>query len=312
MADPFLQKGKSWLDVEEKDIDLDTKTEILISTPLMNLYIDPEEGGSLFEWDYRPKALNLMNNLTRREEGYHSKITKASKDSSGLKTIHEMVLAKEEGLDQYLHYDRYRRVSLLDHFLSPDTSLFNFKDGEYHEQGDFISSPYGSEIRAKGRTTIVSLKRKGKVEGKTINLEKTIMVKPEKSALEIGYHLIGEDEITSLFGVEFNLSVAKGPGRYLMVSGLDPSERDIASHGELFGIKALKMVDEWLGIEINLKTEPEMDLWHFPIETVSQSEGGFERVYQHSVFLPHWTLNLKQGSGLWNGKLILSVEDLNR
>ncbi|ODT98336.1 MAG: hypothetical protein ABS79_06055 [Planctomycetes bacterium SCN 63-9] len=29
-------------------------------------------------------------------------------------------------------------------------------------------------------------------------------------------------------------------------------------------------------------------LWCFPIQTVSQSEGGFERVYQSSAIFPHW------------------------
>jgi alpha-amylase len=33
-------------------------------------------------------------------------------------------------------------------------------------------------------------------------------------------------------------------------------------------------------------------LWRFPIETISMSEAGFERVYQGSVILPNWKIRL--------------------
>lgn len=318
MADSFLHKGVDWLEVKELDIDLDTRSEILVDTPLMNLYFDPGAGGSLFEWDYRPKALNLLNTFARREEGYHRKINQASKDSSGLKTIHNRMTVKEEGLDQYLHYDRYRRVSLLDHFLPPYTSLINFRDCEYQEQGDFIGSPYSSAIRRKGDGLVVSLRREGKVKGNLLNLEKTLIIKPDKPIIDIEYKLDGEGIIHSIFGVEFNLALSgKGPGRYFKVSGFDPAERDMVSPGDFYGIKDIRMVDEWLGIAITLRTEPEMDLWYFPLETISQSEGGLERIYQHSVLFPHWTLDKgpdpesSSGSG-WKGKLTLSLEVLNQ
>ncbi|MEK6691626.1 MAG: alpha-amylase/4-alpha-glucanotransferase domain-containing protein [Nitrospirota bacterium] len=314
MADSLMHKGKDWLDVKEWDIDLDTRSEILIDTPLMNLYIDPDEGGSLFEWDYRPKAVNLMNTLTRRDEGYHRKIQQAQKNSTGLKTIHGRMMSKEEGLEQFLHYDRYRRVSLLDHFLLPDTSFINFKDGEYEEEGDFIGFPYSSVIRRKGRSLMVSLARRDRVNRNILNLNKTLIIKYDKPVIDIEYNLSAEGVIHSVFGVEFNLSLSgRGPGRYLRLSGSEPAERDLLQHGDFYGIKDVHMVDEWLGISITLRTEPDMDLWYFPLETVSQSEGGFERVYQHSVFFPHWKLDIDpEVNSEWKGKFILSVEELNQ
>ena len=38
--------------------------------------------------------------------------------------------------------------------------------------------------------------------------------------------------------------------------------------------------------------------WQFPIETVSNSEAGFERVYQGTALLVHWPLDLEPG-GIW-------------
>jgi len=47
-------------------------------------------------------------------------------------------------------------------------------------------------------------------------------------------------------------------------------------------------VDEWQDIKIALRADPEPAWWIAPIETVSQSESGFERVYQGSAILAVW------------------------
>ena len=56
---------------------------------------------------------------------------------------------------------------------------------------------------------------------------------------------------------------------------------------------------------------PELDeaqrLWCFPIETVSQSEGGFEGVYQSSAVVPHWFVRGDE-SGRWEVFIRLSVD----
>jgi alpha-amylase len=44
-------------------------------------------------------------------------------------------------------------------------------------------------------------------------------------------------------------------------------------------------VDDWSGIRIAFGLDPAAGFWRFPIETVSQSEDGFERNYQGSSFV---------------------------
>jgi 4-alpha-glucanotransferase len=34
------------------------------------------------------------------------------------------------------------------------------------------------------------------------------------------------------------------------------------------------------------------NVWRFPVETVSQSEAGFEKVYQSSAVFPNWKIDL--------------------
>jgi hypothetical protein len=47
-----------------------------------------------------------------------------------------------------------------------------------------------------------------------------------------------------------------------------------------------------LKIDIQLIFNKKTTIWRFPIETISQSEGGFERVYQSSVVVPNWQIQL--------------------
>src|SRR4029077_7992028 len=124
--------GVTDLRISMKDFDLDGRSEVLVETPSQNLYLSPHEGGSLFEWDLREQGLNLQNVLTRRSEGYHKQLIEFQRHgghthpSGGIKTIHDLVRVKEPGLDKRLFIDWYRRTSLLDHFLHPDTTLEDF------------------------------------------------------------------------------------------------------------------------------------------------------------------------------------------
>ena len=51
-----------------------------------------------------------------------------------------------------------------------------------------------------------------------------------------------------------------------------------------------------MNIAIIVEHEPVATFWRFPIETVSQSEGGFEKTYQGSSITAVWPLLLKTGA----------------
>ena len=61
------------------------------------------------------------------------------------------------------------------------------------------------------------------------------------------------------------------------------------------GEPALGLVDEYLGVELWLSADPAAGFWAYPVETVNDSEGGFERVYQSSAVLPWWELKALPG-----------------
>ena len=69
----------------------------------------------------------------------------------------------------------------------------------------------------------------------------------------------------------------------------------------------LGLTDEWLGIDVGLKMSRPTGFWTFPIETVSQSEGGFELVHQSVVVMPHWLVEADK-EGRWSVTMQLSLD----
>jgi len=90
-------------------------------------------------------------------------------------------------------------------------------------------------------------------------------------------------------GVElvFNLLAPNAPDRYFLAAG---DRHPLEFTGEIRAPK-LELVDEWQGARLMLEARPECRWWIVPIRTVSQSEAGFETVYQGSAILAVWEVN---------------------
>jgi alpha-amylase len=73
----------------------------------------------------------------------------------------------------------------------------------------------------------------------------------------------------------------------------------------------LGLVDDWLGIDAAVAIHPasngaDAGIWTFPIQTVSQSEGGFELVHQSVVVMPHWIVT-PDPLGTWRVAISLTL-----
>ena len=67
------------------------------------------------------------------------------------------------------------------------------------------------------------------------------------------------------------------------------------------------LTDEWLGLTLQLTLNRPTDLWTCPVETVSQSEGGFELVHQSVAVIPHWIVR-GDADGRWAVTLRLGID----
>jgi hypothetical protein len=54
----------------------------------------------------------------------------------------------------------------------------------------------------------------------------------------------------------------------------------------------VRLADEWQDVAVEVEAQGAAQLWISPIETVSESEEGFERVYQGSQILGVWDVEL--------------------
>ncbi len=302
LYDQEIHEEKEWIDVERLDFNGDGDEEVILKNPETVLLLS-SRGGSLLEMDFRPKAFNILGTLTRRKEGYHHNLLESREQSSRdeastieTRTIHEIFDSKEEGLDQYLHFDGYRRVSFLDHFIAEPMDFESFRTGQYEEEGDFTNGLYEIDIRHQQvlLSRLGSLYQKGK--GHPIKVEKRFIPSLDRSLLKINYQMtyLGEEKKKTNFGIEFNINLLAGdaPDRYYSVPGHPLEDRRLASRGELEEVSEIHLIDEWTGLNVFLKINKSCYLWRFPVETVSLSESGFEKIFQGSCLLAYWPLEL--------------------
>jgi alpha-amylase len=183
--------------------------------------------------------------------------------------------------------------------------------GEF-EEGDFVGAAYRlatCDLRpeAAGSVAYVRLTREGHLlreggEGRPhpLKLTKTYRVTPAPGAgLTVDYELAAKSTpaagaLTCRFGVELNLSaVGENDSKiHVEVAGKRHPAGDRLETGPLNG---LVLVDERQGYRLEISAEPAAILWMWPLETVSQSDEGFERNRQGTVLLLSWPVSLAAG-----------------
>jgi alpha-amylase/alpha-mannosidase (GH57 family) len=296
-------KNRSKIILEQTDYDCDGHEELLVSTPLYNFYMSPAHGGSVVEIDYKPKCFNITDVMSRRPESYHRKLTAAHSagGENEVKSIHDILRVKEEGLEEHLCYDSYERRCFLDHFLPAATTVDDFASARHSESGDFLGTPYEITGRKESRDTLtLALRRDGSLHlhdrAIPLSVEKKFVIS-DKTGIEARYSLrTGEESINlAIFAVELNLTLLAGDSedRFYEVPGVQIEANRMNSAGALESVKFVRLVDRWMNIAIVIRCEPAATLWRFPVETVSQSEGGFEKTYQGSCVTAVWPLSLK-------------------
>jgi alpha-amylase len=307
----YLADGDvSWVELNSGDFNLDGRQEVRLASNRLTALIAPTTGGNLYELDIRSICHNLLATLTRRPEAYHDKVRAgASADQDDVASIHDRVIFKQEGLDQHLCYDRHPRKSLVDHFFDLEVTQEAVASGEYHEWGDFVTGPFEAKLRRSPERMQVQLVRNGHVGDCPVQVTKGLTLEAGGSVLEIAYLLEGLPTDGPLhFGVEFNFAglPAGADDRFFRASGGE-SLGQIGTRLDLSDVQAIGLVDQWLGMDIGLEISRPTSIWTFPIETISQSEGGFELIHQSVVVQPHWIVQPDE-EGRWSVTIRLAID----
>jgi alpha-amylase len=321
-AESLLEKKEEFsrTEIEPWDFDKGGANELIVKNSRVQIFVAPKLGGGIFELDFLPKRLNLLDGMTRRPEPYHKKITGKRQNRFQLKrkvvlSIHDLLRSKEKRLDKLLVYDNYRRLSLLDHFFSQGVNCGDFKNSRYEELGNFINEKYSVEQERRKDGMSVILQRRGKVKSKNrempLKISKKLSLNNKGARFDIEYTLenLGAEPIETIFGVEFNISPegCEHPNR--LRCNLNAKEAIYSLKDDVIagGVLHVCLEDEVSGVKTVFDFDRKTDIWAHPLETISASEQGFERNYQQTVILPYWPLRLEKA---WRVKIGIAVKEI--
>jgi len=298
--------------VELLDYDADGKNELLFTGPEYQALVKPSDGGTLAVLDFRPVCSTLVNSLQRRPEAYHARLREASLANTEAGTpLHEQTRVKEPNLERFLQYDRWPRHAFRILVFDPKRTHAEYEALQLMEDPSFAagefavqtSSPFQADLTretairashpASLATPVVVTKRYSfspAPGGCEVSCEVGLKLKEPLDravivAVETVINLLAPNEADRFF------ETPSGPQR-LRYSGALPGP-------------ILHMQDGWQKLRVTLHAPGSENFWIAPIETVSESEDGFERVYQGSQILARWRLSTQK---VLSARLVLRLE----
>jgi len=314
-----------WQHYKFTDFDKDSQDELVIESDQQNIYIDPQRGGAIFEWDMRRSMHNVLSVMSRYEEGYHRTLREfeqerrkreaftakqradtSTADSTQPVSPHTSVRTKEPDLDRYLVVDPYRRKSLVDHFLPPSTTLSDFALLDFEEMGRFAEQPYETSIRQESDGISVTLSREGQVRRHgalgplQVFLSKTLFLPIGEERLTVVYTIENRAQapLQTRFACEWNFNFLGGGGNdqaYCQIEGQELENDHFDSAGESIKVSSFSIGNSWIQQDLTFTLNEAAMLWRYSIDTVTGSEAGFERTHQGNCLTLVWPLLLEPG-----------------
>ena len=316
-AENIIEKANGrpdqWVEATVDDYNFDGRREVRLANDQLSAWITPAIGGQIYGWDLRSPEHNLLATVNRKPEAYHEKVKggeTASDDETA--SIHDRVVFKQEGLEKKLQYDTARRVSLIDHFHDNDVELDQIVSGESLERGDFASGNYDAVIRRKEDRVQVLMSREGNAWGVPMKITKGVTLESGSDTLEISYLVEGlPPESTFHFSTEFNFAgmPSNADGRFFYTDDRG-NLGHLGENLDLHELQGFGLTDQWQGIDIGFDMNRPTSFWTFPIETVSQSEAGFELVHQNVIVQPHWWIQ-PNDAGTWTVTIKLKTATIS-
>ncbi len=269
------ERGQSGILLKEYDFNCDGEKEILCEGPLANLYFSPRIGGSLFEWDYKPLNFNFSATLSPYQELSPSDV-------------------KLRG--EPLPLDPSPPYSFLLHLFAREPL-----PEDLAQRGDFIG-PYLPKIKERIASRVnLSFAREGRVSsgGKEtlVCATKTFQAKADGSlSMELFLENLGPTSMNLWCAVEINLA---------SMSGFDPEHFMLRSESQRWALNSSYFEKETFsslqffwpdkGFLLQVTLDPEAAFFLAPLETISSSEQGSERIIQGISLFPLWKVQDQQG-----------------
>ncbi len=211
-------------------------------------------------------------------------------------SIHGVVRVKEPGLAARLVYDRYERRSGLVRALGHDVSAEDWAQARAIDLGDAVDGAFTLLELAPGRLVTRRDARIGEAE---VGVTRTLTLGGDRRAptlaLSIDLEHLGGAALDARIGIEWSTTMLGGggnPAAWWEVAG-ERSSHDGA--GSAVDLTSIAQGNDHIGVSVTTTVDQPAEAWWAPIETISNSENGFERVYQGSGLLLSWPVRIGAG-----------------
>src|SRR5580704_10424190 len=305
--------------VELVDYDADGAAEILFSAPEFQALLKLSDGATVAFFDFRPASATLINSIIRRPEAYHSRLRDAANAKpaeGGAVSIHDQVLVKEPNLERFLRYDRYPRHAFRLFLFDPAQTQVDYEELRLKEAGAAASGSYllhASSANYADLQFACELPEYAAEGGQVprLSVTKLFLFGPTPQGCELSCDIS--------MTISAPLSRPLAMGLESVINFLAPADADRffetpagPQNLRFSGVLAaplLRVEDGWQKVRVTLHAPGSQEFWVAPIETVSESEGGFERVYQGSQILAVWRPVFVQHTS-FSARLLWRVESL--
>jgi 4-alpha-glucanotransferase len=274
--------------INSVDIDFDGSEEFIYQGQNINAYVH-RNGGMLFELDYLVSAWNYLDTMARHRERYH------------------------DAEDEAKGFDTYPRRAFMDHILSEDVTMEQFRTMKYREEADFLTSRYDLVEMDREHKKLTLMNKKCLREDEKDSL---LTIRKEynfsKNSVEVSYTLENSSKTAMkfVFGSEINISLYGNLNNQaaMMLGDKGPAgESSLISGIERGGVKEITILDTCNQALISCSTDNRWSLWSFPVETVAAGLKGKRSMYQSTVIMLKRKVSLEAGEA-WNGLISLKIE----
>ncbi len=303
IADALTHRNRRFAEVAKLDFNSDGRDEIYFTSDRYAALLDPNDGGTLCSLDFRPAKATLINSLMRRAEAYHAAVRSLpARRAQGVQSIHDQTRAKEEGLERWLNYDRWPRRAFRLLLFGREKGYQDCSSVRLDEHSALAGGRYRVMELSSTRVSLASEESVDWPAEKNLSFQSTPGGFDVACEVTLGRAAPGTASVYVGIEVILNFLAPSKPDRYFESLG----QRYPLRWAAAVPATDLRVVDEWQGVEVTIAASSARDFWIAPIETVSESEGGFERIYQGSQILAVWPVELSPGWE-WKGKLALRV-----
>jgi 4-alpha-glucanotransferase len=284
--------------LEKLDYDADGESELLFTSPEYQALVKPSDGATLAMFDFRPSGATLINSIRRRPEAYHTRLRTAASSASpaGAVSIHDQVRVKEPNLERFLRYDRFPRHSFRLLLFDPSR---NFSDYEFLRLAELAGPASGTfEVRNSSANSgdfafdqLLPEFAAQSANPPRVTISKHFFFGPAPRGCEISC------DVRATVSVPLSRALRLGIESVINFLAPDASDRFFETPSGPQKLRFtgalpapfLRLEDGWQRIRATLHAPSSDEFWIAPIETVSESEDGFERVYQGSQMLALWS-----------------------